>query len=250
MIWKALSDPTRRSILNLLRSAPRTTGEISDQFKNDLSRFAVMKHLGVLEKAGLITIKREGKFRYNYLNPRPIQTTYEQWVSNLTQLSFYTEPTTRKMGKNKKSIHSSKVNLAVTLDASKKVVWKHLTKDVSRWWLKECYSHPKTKKVILELKPGGLLYEDISSKEGFVWATVTGIHIENTLLLKGQVPSILGGPALSFVNISLESIGRQTHLRVTEVILGEVSDNLLNSLNNHWTTLLEKGLRPLIEKKK
>ena len=71
MIWKALSDPTRRSILNLLRSAPRTTGEISDQF--DLSRFAVMKHLGVLEKADLIKVKREGKFRWNHLNPKPIE---------------------------------------------------------------------------------------------------------------------------------------------------------------------------------
>ncbi|MFK7807461.1 MAG: metalloregulator ArsR/SmtB family transcription factor [Saprospiraceae bacterium] len=246
MIWKALSDPTRRSILNLLRSAPRTTGEISDQF--DLSRFAIMKHLGVLEKADLITIKREGKFRYNYLNPKPIQNTYEEWVSNLTQLSFYTEPTTRKMGKNKKSIHSSKVDLVFTYKATKKVVWQNLTQKTSSWWMKDCFTHPKTKKVILELKPGGLLYEDISSKEGFVWATVTGIHHENTLLLKGQVPMDFGGPALSFLNISLESKGRQTTLRVTDVILGEVSDNLLNSLTKHWTKLFDVGLRALIEK--
>lgn len=248
MIWKALSDPTRRSILNLLRSAPRTTGEISDQFKPNLSRFAVMKHLSVLEKADLITIKREGKFRYNYLNPKPIQNTYEEWVSNLTQLSFYTEPTTRKMGKNKKSIHSSKVDLTFTYKATKKVVWQNLTQNVSEWWLEDCFTHPKTKKVILELKPGGLLYEDISSKEGFVWATITGIHQENTLLLKGQVPADFGGPALSFLNLSLESKGQQTTLQVTEVLLGEVSDNLLNSLTNHWTKLFDVGLRAIVEK--
>lgn len=248
MIWKALSDPTRRSILNLLRSAPRTTGELSDQF--DLSRFAVMKHLGVLEKADLITIRREGKFRWNHLNPQPIQKTYEEWVSNLTQLSFYTEPTTRKMGRNKQPIHSSKVTVTVTVKASKAKVWKTMTKDIAKWWLKECYTHPKTRKVILELKPGGLLYEDISNKEGFVWAIVTGIHSENTLLLKGQVPLNMGGPALSFTNISLESKGQQTTLQVTEIILGQVSDNLLKSLNDHWTTLLKKGLKPLVEKGK
>jgi DNA-binding transcriptional ArsR family regulator len=247
MIWKALSDPTRRSILNLLKSAPRTTGEISDQFK-DLSRFAVMKHLGVLEKAGLLTIKREGKFRYNYFNPAPIQGTYEEWLNNLTKLSFYSTPTKGKMSRNKQAVHSSKVQLSLTFDASKKTVWKHLTQDVSKWWLKENFSHPKTKKVILELKPGGLLYEVINSKEGFVWATVMGVHHENTLLWKGQVPATLGGPALSFVSISLESKGPQTILQFTEVILGEVSDKLLLSLHQHWERLLEKGLRPLVGK--
>ena len=104
MIWKALSDPTRRSILNLLKKAPRTTGEISDQFKN-LSRFAVMKHLGVLEKADLIKVKREGKFRWNHLNPNPIEKTYEQWVSQLIQLKFYTGPSRKKNGRYTNSNH-------------------------------------------------------------------------------------------------------------------------------------------------
>ena len=250
MIWKALSDPTRRSILNLLKSAPRTTGEISAQFEKNLSRFAVMKHLGVLEKAGLITIRREGKFRWNHLNTAPIQETYDQWVSNLTQLSFFTETTSSKMSITKQAIHSSKVTVSVTLDASKEKVWKTLTKDIDKWWLKECYTHPNTKKVKLDLKPGGLLYEEINSKEGFVWATVTGIHIENTLLLKGQIPLNLGGPALSFTNISLESEKKKTKLQVTEIILGLVSDNLLQALEKHWKTLLQKGLKPLLTPKK
>ena len=108
MIWKALSDPTRRSILSSLRKAPQTTGEISASFKN-LSRYAVMKHLGILEKANLITVKREGKFRWNYLNTMPIQQTYEQWVSNLLQLKYLAEQTTENMGESSKSITTTTV---------------------------------------------------------------------------------------------------------------------------------------------
>ena len=246
MIWKALSDPTRRSILNLLKNAPRTTGEISDQFK-DLSRYAVMKHLGVLEKADLITIKREGKFRWNYLNPTPIQKTYEKWVSNLVQLSLFTDSTTRKMGQNKHPAYTSKLTVSATFKSPQEKVWKTLTKDISRWWVAECYTHPDTRKVILEVKPGGLLYEDIGNKEGFVWGMVMGIHQPYTLLLKGQISAKLGGPALSFINISLESKQQHTKLQVTEVVLGQVSDRLLKSLRKHWKTLLEKGMRPLLD---
>lgn len=78
-IWKALSDGTRRKILDLLRVKPRTTGELCEYFK-DVSRFAVMKHLTVLHGVDLIQIKREGKQRWNYLNVLPIQRIYERWV--------------------------------------------------------------------------------------------------------------------------------------------------------------------------
>ena len=52
-VWKALADPTRRQILDVLRDGPRLTTEIVEQFPN-LSRFGVMKHLDVLREAGLV----------------------------------------------------------------------------------------------------------------------------------------------------------------------------------------------------
>lgn len=78
-VWKALSDKTRREILDLLREKERTTGELSGYFKN-LTRYGVMKHLSILHKANLVIIKREGKYRWNYINPLPIQEIYERWV--------------------------------------------------------------------------------------------------------------------------------------------------------------------------
>ncbi len=79
-IWKALSDPTRRTILDLLRAQRRTTGELCDAFP-DVTRFAVMKHIGVLEAAGLVLTRKEGRARWNYLNPVPIRQIYERWMA-------------------------------------------------------------------------------------------------------------------------------------------------------------------------
>lgn len=79
-VWRALSNPVRRRILDLLVEGPLTTGTLSERFA-DLSRFAVMQHLKVLEQADLVVPRRSGRERHNYLNPVPVQRIYERWVS-------------------------------------------------------------------------------------------------------------------------------------------------------------------------
>ena len=61
-----------------------TTGLLAERFP-DLSRFAVMQHLKVLEEANLIAVRREGRKRYNHLNPIPIQQIYDRWVHRYMQ---------------------------------------------------------------------------------------------------------------------------------------------------------------------
>jgi DNA-binding transcriptional ArsR family regulator len=78
-VWKALSDPTRRSILDVLRAGPRTTSELVQRFPR-LSRFGVMKHLEVLREAHLVDTREEGRQRVNSLNATPIREIYERWV--------------------------------------------------------------------------------------------------------------------------------------------------------------------------
>ena len=79
-VWKALANAIRRRMLDILREGPATTGELDARFP-DLSRFAVMQHLQVLEDADLVTARREGRRRINYLNPVPIQRIHDRWVS-------------------------------------------------------------------------------------------------------------------------------------------------------------------------
>lgn len=83
-VWRALANPVRRRMLDLLSEEPLTTGDLAERF-DDLSRFAVMQHLRVLEEAELVIPVREGRKRYNYMNPVPIQQVYDRWVSRYMQ---------------------------------------------------------------------------------------------------------------------------------------------------------------------
>jgi DNA-binding transcriptional ArsR family regulator len=80
LIYKALADHRRREILDLLKDDRKSTGQICAHFKK-LDRCTVMQHLGVLENAGLIIVKREGRFRWNYLNVAPIRGIYDRWIN-------------------------------------------------------------------------------------------------------------------------------------------------------------------------
>jgi DNA-binding transcriptional ArsR family regulator len=84
-VWKALSDSTRRSILDLLRQGPRTTTQIVEAFPQ-LSRFGVMKHIDVLREAGLVHTREERRQRINSLNVVPIRQIYERWVGRFEEL--------------------------------------------------------------------------------------------------------------------------------------------------------------------
>lgn len=84
-VWKALSDPTRRAMLDILRDGPRTTTELVDAFPR-LTRFGVMKHADVLRKAGLVQTREAGRQRVNSLNAMPIRQIYERWVGPFQEL--------------------------------------------------------------------------------------------------------------------------------------------------------------------
>lgn len=79
-VFKALADPTRRAILDMLRGGPRQTTQIVQAFP-DLSRFGMMKHLDVLKRCRLVVARKQGRHRYNSLNAVPIRRLYERWVS-------------------------------------------------------------------------------------------------------------------------------------------------------------------------
>ena len=78
-IFKALADPTRRQLLDRLYTRDgQSLGALCNEL--DMTRFGVMKHLRVLEDAGLIASRRAGRHKLHYLNAVPIEAIYEPWV--------------------------------------------------------------------------------------------------------------------------------------------------------------------------
>jgi uncharacterized protein YndB with AHSA1/START domain/biotin operon repressor len=80
VVFKALGDPTRRSLLDSLRDRQgQTLTELEAGL--GMTRFGVMKHLRVLEDAGLVVTRREGRFKLHYLNALPIQEVADRWMA-------------------------------------------------------------------------------------------------------------------------------------------------------------------------
>ena len=79
-VFKALSDPSRRLLLDrLFKRDGRTLSELEGLL--DMTRFGVMKHLRVLEEAGLVVSMKKGRQKLHYLNPIPIRQIHDRWIS-------------------------------------------------------------------------------------------------------------------------------------------------------------------------
>jgi DNA-binding transcriptional ArsR family regulator len=83
-VFKALADPTRRFLLDLLfQRDGRTLKELESGF--EMTRFGVMKHLKVLEEAGLIVTRRSGREKLHFINVVPIRMIHDRWIDKYTE---------------------------------------------------------------------------------------------------------------------------------------------------------------------
>ena len=99
-VFRALADPTRRSLLDeLFREDGQTLGALERRLP--ISRFGVMKHLRVLEDAGLVVTKRRGREKLHFLNPVPIRLVHDRWVSK------YAEPWAAALSDLKKTLEEN-----------------------------------------------------------------------------------------------------------------------------------------------
>src|ERR1700674_4178169 len=83
-VFKALADPTRRKLLDkLFKVDGQTLSELEARF--EMTRFGVMKHLKLLEEAGLVVTRRQGREKLHHLNPVPIRLVHDRWVSKYAE---------------------------------------------------------------------------------------------------------------------------------------------------------------------
>jgi DNA-binding transcriptional ArsR family regulator len=83
-VFKALADPTRRFLLDLLYERDgRTLTQLESEL--EMTRFGVMKHLRVLEDAGLVVTHRQGREKFHFLNPVPVRLIHDRWIDKYTE---------------------------------------------------------------------------------------------------------------------------------------------------------------------
>jgi len=101
-VFQALAHETRRRILDLMKETPgQGVGAIATEF--DVSRIAVMKHLAILEEAGLVISEKDGRTRRLYFNAVPIQMIYDRWTTEYSAYWAGTMTRIKYLAETKKS---------------------------------------------------------------------------------------------------------------------------------------------------
>jgi DNA-binding transcriptional ArsR family regulator/uncharacterized protein YndB with AHSA1/START domain len=250
--FKALGDPTRRRILDLLHERARTTGELAAAFPK-LSRFAVMKHLGILERARLLAVRRRGRERWNHLNAVPLQRIYERWLRpyeatwarSLLALARQVEAEkgqgTIMPSRNELELGSMQIEQELTIRAAPHAVWQALTRDIGAWWGRP-YVHDDARARALRLEPsvGGRFWEDWGEGAGALYATVSGLRAPEELVLAG--PFGMSGLCWSVVSFTLAAEGGATRLRLSHRAAGEIDDERRAAYHAGWEDLLGRRL--------
>ena len=255
-VWKALADPTRRAILDLLRDRPMTTGELASRF--DVTRFGVMKHLRVLADAGLVFVRRRGRERWNHLNPVPIQQIQERWIKpyeieparRLLRLKAVSErpPEEHIMPDiSERQFRAADLHQEVRINASVERVWEALTDQIGSWWPASFYVGTSPVRFVLDARVGGLLFEDWGDGEGALWATVISVRRREMLQCAGDLAAEFGGPARNLTTFSLEADGDHTLLRFRDTVYGQPADDTLTNMEAGWRFLLNDCLKPYAE---
>ena len=249
-------DPAHlQGILDALRAAPRTTGELCKDF--EMSRFGVMKHLAVLVDAGVVLVERRGRERWNHLNAAPIQEIYRRWIRSfeaeaadrLLRLKRRVETSSREPNMSTSTIEFGVATLAVevTVDSPAEAVWRALLEDTSSWWHKDFYIGATPRRFVIEESLGGQMYEDWGDGQGLVWARVIGLQRCALLQLSGESDSDCGGPNRNIMKFTLEEEEGRTRLRLVNTIYGHIDEAGSKSLESGWKLLLEDCLKPWVE---
>jgi DNA-binding transcriptional ArsR family regulator/uncharacterized protein YndB with AHSA1/START domain len=244
-LWRALADPTRRRILDLLLERPRITREVAAYFR--ISRIAVMRHLTVLSDAGLVASRKRGRERRYYLNAITLQQIYRRWfdplaagwVSGILRLRDGVEASRPSVESAKPSVD---IAFDVRIEGTNAAVFNALTEDPGAWW-----GHPMLRAeatgLTLEPRLGGLFVERWSHG-GAVLAAVTQWATDRHLELTG--PFHLG-LAVGVASFDLATDGAVTVLRFSFRAFGPIDPDRARMFSDGWRELVTRRLKALVE---
>jgi DNA-binding transcriptional ArsR family regulator len=252
-VWQALADPTRRALVDRLAEGPQTTGALCDGFS--MSRFGIMKHLGVLERAGLIASRRQGRTRVNHLNVAPLLALRSRWLSpRASRLGAAIESFTNRleethMPQTPDQLNSVEIALDWDVRAPVQRVWKLLFESPQAWWPSDYRAGPEGSVMVMDERVGGSLREERPDGGGLVWYSVIALDPMRSLDLSGHLASRYGGPATSLLHLEL-SPGRDegtTALKLTDSAFGKLGPGFKTSASEGWQAIFGTGFKAFAE---
>ena len=249
-VWQALADPTRRALIDRLAGGARTTSQLCEGIP--MTRFGVMKHLAVLERAGLLIARRHGRLRLNHLNAAPLRALLSGWLSPRAEAlaagaeRFAEQFEEEAMAEESKAQQAGVVDVALEWPVAAPVqkVWKALFEQPQSWWPAAHRAVGGDAVMRFEAKLGARLREEDPAGGGLVWYQVIAIDPMRSVDLAGHLATRYGGPASSLLHLEIVPGSEEGHsvLKLTDSLFGRIGPGLRASLTSGWQAIVGEGL--------
>jgi uncharacterized protein YndB with AHSA1/START domain len=233
-VFRALADPTRRSLLdNLFERDGQTLGALEERLP--MTRFGVMKHLRVLEEANLVTTRRRGREKLHFLNPVPIRLVHDRWVSK------YAEPWAAALSGLKTRLEERMEKVfEIYIKTTPERLWEAITDPEMR----SKYSFGM--RVTSDWTPGSR-YEFTGPDGAEIWGEGENLEVEPPRRLVQSYRALwseeVKQEGTSRVTYEIEPVGDSCLLRVTH---DELREDANDELYGGWPMILS-GLKTLLE---
>ncbi len=239
-VFKALADEHRRTLLDLLfQQDGRTLNELCAHLPM-MTRFGVMKHLQLLEAAGLVTTRRVGREKLHYLNPVPIQQVYDRWVSKFAQ------PITRTLSELKNQLEEPQMDtkpahvFQIFIRTTPEKLWQALTEgDISQRY------YFNTRVQSTWANGAGYTYE---YPDGGVMITGTVLECDppRKLVTTFKPMWLKGAESQDFSKVTYEITQEGTACKLTLTHENIEAHGIADGLREGWSMILS-GLKSLLE---
>src|SRR6202051_1952751 len=232
-VFRAMADPTRRRLLDaLFKEDGQTLGALEGRVR--MTRFGVMKHLKLLEKAGLVVTKRRGREKLHFLNPVPIRLVHARWVSK------YAEPWAAALSALKHTLEYK--TMVKVFEIYIKTTPEHLWKALTDTEMRRKYTFGAV--VTSDWTPGSR-YEGIGMGTPLFEGETLEVDRRRRLVqsFRALWDENVKGEGPSRVTYEIEPIGDSCRLTVTHDQLREGANN---QLFGGWPMILS-GLKTLLE---
>lgn len=246
LVLKSLADPVRWHLVQTLARGPRTTGALAAGFEQ--TRFCVMKHLAVLVAAGLVTVERRGRERWNHLNPVPLAAVLEaittplgrRWASRLLALERAVDSPENAMN----TPGMLDIRQEIRLAAPPARVFDALTRRIDSWWTAP-YRLTAGGRMTLDARIGGELREEDDAGHVALWGRVEEIAPARLLVLAGSFG--LQSAVAGRVRLALTPDATATLLTLSHVAVGPLAEDTGERYREGWADLLGQRLRGQVE---
>jgi uncharacterized protein YndB with AHSA1/START domain len=203
-----------------------------------------MQHLGVLEEAGLVLYRKEGRKRLNYANAVPFREIYERWVNPPASRAAEADLHLKRYAEQAREVAEAmsqtefkrlKIESEIQINAPRKQVFAAFTENYDDWWP---HRYKPDSKCTVDARPGGFYYEHFAGGGGAITGTI--VYIDPPFKLLSSGPSSLGR--------GMESFAVQTFEEVSEhVTVMKRSLELWGAIDEATEKMFTEGTRQFME---